>query len=273
MVIVRDAVMAKTKSIDRFTVEKMPAHWLMAGLGKKVLRPGGVEMTKWLLENSEVKTTDKVIEFAPGLGITSYRILNLKPRTYTAIEQDESAVSHTKNMLARAGFKNAKVLWGDAAQVPLPDYSATIIIGEAMLSMQTPVHRQAILAEARRLLRPGGLYAIQELAIIPDGIESYHKKRIQKDISRAIRVGVNIGTVSEWRTWLRESGFDVYKVTVVPMRLLEPKRLVRDEGLSGTLRFIFNTLKTPGALNRIKNIRSVFHMHAKHLCAVAIIAN
>ena len=271
MVLKNDSVIARTKLIDSFTIGKMPAHWLMASLGKKVLRPGGVEMTRWLLKNLRIKTTDTIIEFAPGLGITSHKILALKPKAYTAIEQDESATSYTKHMLAKAGFKNARVLWGDATEVPLPDNSATIITGEAMLSMQTPVNRQAIMAEAHRLLRAGGIYAIHELAI-PNDIEAGHKKRIQKDISRAIRVGVNIGTVNEWKNWLNESGFDIDKETTVPMRLLEPERLIRDEGFFGTIRFIFNILKTPGALDRLKNIRSVFRKHAKYLCAVTIIA-
>ena len=32
------------------SVEKMPGHWLLASLGKRVLRPGGLELTCRLLE-------------------------------------------------------------------------------------------------------------------------------------------------------------------------------------------------------------------------------
>ena len=34
--------------------EKMPGHWVLARLGKRVLRPGGMELTKgeeWLADN------------------------------------------------------------------------------------------------------------------------------------------------------------------------------------------------------------------------------
>lgn len=272
MVVTNNIEATKAKLIDKYAVEKMPAHWLMASLGKKVLRPGGIEMTRWLLENSGLGPADEAIEFAPGLGITSSEILTFRPKSYTAIESDESAANYTMNMLAKTDFNQASVLLGDAAQVPLPDASATFIVGEAMLSMQTPAHRQDILAEAHRLLRPGGLYAVHELAIVPDDIEPDHKKRIQKDISHSIRVGVNMGTISDWKDWLKESGFDILKLSAAPMRLLEPERLVSDEGLFGTVRFIFNTLKTPGALRRLRNIRSVFRTHANNLRAVAIIA-
>ena len=41
------------------------------------------------------------------------------------------------------------------------------MIGEAMLSMQADTTKEAIVAEAVRLLRPGGRYAIHELALTP----------------------------------------------------------------------------------------------------------
>ena len=28
---------------------RMPGHWLLARLGKRVLRPGGMELTRWML--------------------------------------------------------------------------------------------------------------------------------------------------------------------------------------------------------------------------------
>lgn len=40
-------------------VAKMPGHWLLARLGKRVLRPGGLKLTRALLTRwpSEVTTT------------------------------------------------------------------------------------------------------------------------------------------------------------------------------------------------------------------------
>jgi len=256
----------------RFDVDRMPAHWLMAHLGKRVLRPGGMETTRWLLDNARVESEDEVIEFAPGLGVTSCELLAHVPRTYVGIEYDRSAASFTKHMLARAGFKQAKVICGNATHVPLHDASATLVLGEAMLSMQSAKYKQAIFAEAHRLLRPGGRYVIHELAVAPDDMDRKQIEAIQKHLSRSIRTGVCIGTVAEWKRWLEESGFEVDRVTTAPMRLLEPGRLVRDEGFTRTIRFLFNVLRTPGAFRRMHDIRSVFRTHAQHLCAVAIIA-
>ena len=50
------------------SVRKMPGHWLLARLGKRVLRPGGLELTSRLLANLAIGPADAVVELAPGLG-------------------------------------------------------------------------------------------------------------------------------------------------------------------------------------------------------------
>jgi hypothetical protein len=95
---------------------------------------------------------------------------------------------------------------------------------------------------------------------------------IQQDLSSTIHVGVRIGTAVDWTTWLREAGFEIEKVTTASMRLLERDRMIRDEGLLGTARFVFNALRTPGARRRLMALRRMFRRHEAHLCAVGIVA-
>lgn len=253
-------------------VSKMPAHWLFARLGKRVLRPGGIELTRWLLDAAAIGPEDDAIELAPGLGVTARAILERGPHGYVGVERDAGARGFTQRALARAGFADARIVEGDAASVPLEDASASVVLGEAMLSMQTERKKHAILAEASRLLRPGGCYAIHELAVEPDDIDGDRLARIEGDLSKAIHVGVRIGTVSRWCAWLEEHGFEVEQVKTAPMRLLELDRLVRDEGALGTARFAFNALRTPGATGRLLSVRATFREHMDHLCAVAIVA-
>lgn len=257
---------------DGLSVAKMPAHWLMARLGKRVLRPGGVETTQWLLESACVAPADDVIEFAPGLGHTARALLGRRPASYLGVEREPGAADFSERILRNAGFTTACVLQGEASRVPRGDGSASLIVGEAMLSMQPPERKRAIIREAHRLLRPDGRYAIHELAVTPDTMDREQIAEIQKDLSRTIHVGVRIGTVSEWKTWLGEEGFVPEAITTAPMRLLELDRLVHDEGIGGAVRFIFNILRTPGAPRRLRRLRSVFRKHAAHLCAIAIVA-
>ncbi len=254
-------------------VHKMPAHWLMARLGKRVLRPGGLETTRWLLEHGAIGSQDDVIEFAPGLGVTARQILRRQPRSYAGIERDSSAAAFSDQLLVACGqTEQRRIIQADAGSVPLPDESATVVVGEAMLSMQPEWKKRAIMSEARRLLRRNGRYLIHELAVHPDDIPTPLSERIEHDLSSHIHVGVRIGTVSLWRRWLEEAGFEVEHVTTAPMRLLEPSRMIRDEGLVGAGRLVFNALRTPGAAKRLFAVRRTFRIHRHHLCAVAIVA-
>ena len=56
---------------------------------------------------------------------------------------------------------------GVAWQTGLADGSASVLFGEAMLTMQTAEHKAAIVREAHRALEAGGRYAIHELGYAP----------------------------------------------------------------------------------------------------------
>ena len=56
------------------------------------------------------------------------------------------------------------------------------------------------------------------------------------------------------------------------MRLLEPGRMLSDEGPAGMLRFLWNAIRTPGAARRLRAVRGVFRANRQHLCAVGFVA-
>lgn len=55
------------------------------------------------------------------------------------------------------------------------------------------------------------------------------------------------------------------------MSLLEPGRLIRDEGLLGALRFVWNLLRDSEARQRVLEMRAVFRRNRNQLGAVSII--
>jgi len=48
-------------------VTRMQGHWLLARMGKRVLRPGGLELTHRLLERLDIGTTDNDETGIPAL--------------------------------------------------------------------------------------------------------------------------------------------------------------------------------------------------------------
>lgn len=58
-----------TRATD--TLHKVQGHWVLAAAGKRVLRPGGLALTQRMLEALAIGPQDRVVEFAPGLGVTA----------------------------------------------------------------------------------------------------------------------------------------------------------------------------------------------------------
>lgn len=249
--------------------EKMPGHWLLARLGKRVLRPGGLELTRAMLDGLDISPRDTVVELAPGLGTTARLALARAPASYVGVERDEAAVASTRRYL-RPGRDDCRR--GVAANTELPDAFASVLYGEAMLSMQTTPQKEAIVREARRVLRSGGRYGIHELAIAPDDLAVAEKEAIQRELSDAIHVGARPLTVGEWRELLEGAGFRILQTTTAPMHLLHPTRILADEGLAGALRFAANVARTPAAWRRLGEMRSMFRKHEARLCAVMFVA-
>lgn len=121
----RSAVRANP-SQEHLATEKMPGHWLLARMGKRVLRPGGLELTQKLLTELAIGANDDVVEFAPGLGVTARFALARNPRSYTAVERDRDAAATVEQFLA--GPSQHCVL-GTAEAMGLPDGSATVVYG------------------------------------------------------------------------------------------------------------------------------------------------
>jgi ubiquinone/menaquinone biosynthesis C-methylase UbiE len=251
---------------EGLSLDKMPGHWLLARMGKRVLRPGGIELTRQMIAALGISNTDHVVEFAPGLGITAQLALAQSPATYTGVEADESAAQQVQALLS--GSDHRRCVVGRAENTGLTDGSATVIYGEAMLTMQTPANKARIVQEARRLLQSGGRYGIHELCLVPDEIEAAVKDEVNQALSKVIHVGARPLTLSEWKQVIEQEGFAIKTNVVAPMHLLELPRMIQDEGISRTLRIAWNILRTPAARQRVLAMRSVFRKYASHLAAV-----
>ncbi len=251
---------------DRKTAD-LPGHWLFARLGKRVLRPGGVGLTHRMLADAQLAGAD-VVELAPGMGRTATEILKRRPGTYTGVEADANAAGVVRALVGTGG----RVVTGEASGTGLDTDSADVVIGEAMLTMQTNAHKLDIMREAFRVLRPGGRYAIHEMMLQPHDVPEAVKDEVRTALARSIKVNARPLTAGEWTDLLTEAGFTVEKIGYAPMALLEPHRLIADEGVFGALRFVFNVLRDADARARVLNMRATFRRHRSNMGAIEVIA-
>lgn len=250
-------------------IEKMSGHWLLAKIGKKVLRPGGIALTQHMLSMLNITSNDDVVEFAPGLGFTAEMTLKQKPKSYIGIDAEDNAVTYLNRKFEQSP---AVFQLGNAAQSLLPEQSTDKVYGEAMLSMHANHRKAEIIREAYRILKPQGYYAIHELALKPDDLDENVKLHIQKELAQAIKVNTRPLTVSEWTELLEKEGFKVLSIETAPMHLLEPQRIINDEGIWGSLTIAKNILLHPTMRKRVFQMKSIFRKHEKNMGAVVILA-
>jgi len=241
-------------------------HWLLARIGKKVLRPGGRELSEWLVSATDVAGR-RVVEFAPGLGLTATLLLESGPASYTGVDSDPEAVEVTRAAIGGRGV----LVQAPAQHTGLDAGSADLVVGEAMLTMQGDSTKRQIVAEAARLLSLGGRYLVHELCLVPDDLDDEIKTSIRRELARSIRVNARPLTVAEWSQLFAEAGFEVEATELRPMALLQPRRVVADEGLAGAARIVGNLLRDADARARVLAMRRTFRTHRRHLSAVGLV--
>ena len=98
----------------------------------------------------------------------------------TQSDRDQQVVDIISKLTSEKATIPASCVQRDAADTGLESNSADVVIGEAMLTMQTERGKQAIIGEAFRLLRAGGTYSIHELGLQPDNLDESVKDEVRK---------------------------------------------------------------------------------------------
>jgi hypothetical protein len=197
-------------------------------------------------------------------------VLRLSPQSYTAVERDRTSQQKVQKMLRNGELGRCVV--GKAQATGLEDGCASVVFGDAMLTMQTEAAKLQIAKEAFRLLKPGGRYGIHETCLVNDELSVGLKSEMEDELREALRVGARPLPLTEWRELLGEAGFAVRQTREVPMHLLEPRRMIHDEGLLGAATFVLRVMRSSAARRRILGIRRTFKKYSEHINAAALIA-
>lgn len=254
---------------ESLEASRMPGHWLLARLGKRVLRPGGVGLTRKLLAGVAVGSTDDVVEVAPGLGATTRLLLQAGPASYAGVDRDPASAELVSTLMDEPG---RTVIQASAADTGLPPDSADVVFGEAYLTMQPDSQKEKIISELTRVLKPGGRFALHEIAFAPDDIDDATRKAVAKALTGSIKVNVTPRTVAGWEELLTSHGFRIDQRHHAPLHLLEPCRLIDDEGYLGAARFVFNVLRDADARPRVTAMRESMRRSGSNLQAIGLVA-
>ena len=117
------------------------------------LHPGGREATETLLDRAEVRAGTRLVDVGCGAGES----------LEVARERDADAVGLDRDQTAPGAVR------GDMTRLPFRDESVEVVLAECVMCLAS--NREQALAEAHRIIEPGGFLAVSDVVVadsIPD---------------------------------------------------------------------------------------------------------
>jgi len=226
-----------------------------------VVRPGGEVMVRRALEGAGFGEGDRVIELAPGLGLTSRALIAANPRSWTGVEPDPFAAAHLRKAVGAPG---RDVVEAPVDATGLPAASASVVVSDALLSTLDAPGRASVIAEAVRLLSEGGRLMLHELAPAPDAGPDA--------IGRLADAGLTPLTEAGWRGEVEAAGLVIVGSLVARLDLAEQKDLMREAGPRGALALTREFALDAGVRTASLKLRQTLERDALALRSVVVVA-
>ena len=160
---------------------------------------------------AELHEGEVVLDLGSGGGIDvllSARRVGATGHAY-GVDMTEEMLDLARSNAQQAGATNVDFLKGSIEAIPLPDQSVDVIISNCVINLAAD--KSAVLAEAFRVLRPGGRFAVSDVVA---------RRELPADLRRSMELwaGCIAGalTESEFLRLLGEAGFE--EASIVPTR-------------------------------------------------------
>lgn len=132
-------------------------YFLAAPLEKKA-RMRGIEL-------AQIKSTDKILEVAVGIGLSFLEILKRVDRRNTVygIDLSPAMLEKTKKLITKKGYTNFDLKEADTRHLPFPDETFDVLYNSYMLDLIPIADFPVVLKEFRRVLKKGGQLVLVNL--------------------------------------------------------------------------------------------------------------
>ena len=161
---------------------------------------------------AQLKPGEMVLDLGSGGGIDvllSARRVSPGGKAYGLDMTDEMLALARENQ-KKSGVQNVEFLKGEIENIPLPENAVDVVISNCVINLSAD--KDKVLAEAFRVLRPGGRFAVSDVVVKGD-VPAEIRKNIE------LWVGCVAGALkdSEYVSKLKAAGFQ--EVTIEPTRV------------------------------------------------------
>lgn len=157
---------------------------------------------------AELRPGETVLDLGSGGGLDvllSSRRVGPDGTAY-GLDASDDMLTLARASAAQAGADNARFLRGRIEDIPLPDSSVDVVISNCVINLAADKPR--VLAEAFRVLRPGGRFGVSDIIAEPD-LDPAERTAAGKRSGRA----ASTLTAGEYRRELQTAGFTAITIT------------------------------------------------------------
>ncbi len=176
-------------------------HIGLYATGKETVAEASAAMTRHLFERAGIVPEHHVLDIACGFGGTLRRLAELGCRV-KGIDISKNCVDHAREANRQAGLADRiEVTVGDFHNIDsAPDTWDVVICQEAII--HSP-NREKVFAEVRRILRPGGVFALSDIL-------TGEEADISKVEAAFARLGASAGaTIRDYQRMVRDAGLEL----------------------------------------------------------------
>ncbi|MBS4172642.1 class I SAM-dependent methyltransferase [Bacillus sp. FJAT-49736] len=194
----------------------------LASYGIGGAHPGGLHLTKQILENEKITTKTSILDAGCGTGQTSAYLADRYKCQVTAIDHHPIMVEKARQRFIRENL-SVPVIQGSIEELPYPDESFDIVIAESVTAF-TNINKS--LKEFYRVLKSNGI--LIDLDMNAEGPLSDEEKQ---NICTVYGMD-NVLTEKEWMEEMKSAGFSAIERLAgssIHIHLQQPQPLLDPE--------------------------------------------
>jgi predicted O-methyltransferase YrrM len=243
-------------------------HQVLAAVGKKILRPGGRAATEQLLRFANFQPGETVLELAASFGESAIALSKQFGVRVIGIEKNPDSVARARANIEAAGVTHlVEIIEGDIFHLDAISERFDYVLAEAILTMQSPLGKAKLLKMIHDRLKPSGQFLSHELCVRSD-----RQAEIHQALAQTLRVNSTPLTEAAWIEACETDGLKVLQHQTGKMGLLDPARIVKDEGWSNAVKFFWNILTQAQLRQRVFAMQQVFQKYKQDLGYLILVA-